>query len=122
LTRRRVAARYGRCSKDWKEKFQIKTLKCQSISALLVANSKGTIEREQTNSVKKELKKTLVNSTPYPSFDTRFSAVDLSTAIGDIKKGKAPGRDGVHPEFLHNLGPKALGWLLTVTMRYYITC
>jgi len=80
-------------------------VKAQSIAAVLVANSKGTIEREQIKSVKKELKKTLVNSTPHPSFDTSFSAAELRITIGDIKKRKAPGRDGVHPEFLRNLDP-----------------
>jgi len=79
-------------------------VKAQSIAAVLMANP-GTVEREQIKSVKKELKKTLVNSTPHPSFDTRFSTAELSIAICNIKKGKAPGRDGVHPEFLRNLDP-----------------
>ena len=81
-------------------------VKAQAIAAMLVANSKGIIEKEQIKTVKKELKKTLANSTSHHIFDTRFSAADISTAIGDIKKGKAPGRDGVHPEFLHNLSTR----------------
>lgn len=57
------------------------TVKAQPIAAVLVANSIGTVKIEQIKSVKKELKKTLVNCTPHPGFDTRFSVAKISTAI-----------------------------------------
>lgn len=75
---------------------------------MLIENSKDTVEKEHNKTVKKKLIKFLANSTPHPSFDIRFSASDLSIAINDIKTGKVPGRDEVHPEYLHKLAGNCL--------------
>lgn len=39
--------------------------------------------------------------------------MDIRNAVKDIKLGKVPGKDKVHPKFLYNLGRKTLGQLAT---------
>lgn len=89
-------------------------IKPQAIASILIENSRGTVSKEQNRSVKHKLRKILATSKPHLIFKECFSVQELIAAISDIKTGKAPGRDSIHPEFLHNLGPKALQWLASV--------
>lgn len=89
-------------------------IKSQSIATILIENSRGTVSKDQKRSVKHKLRKILATSKPHPVFKECFSAQEMIIAISDPKTGKAPGRDRIHPEFLHNLGPRALQWLSSV--------
>lgn len=91
-------------------------IKLQSIATILIENSRGTVSKDQKRSVKHKLRKILATSKPHPIFKECFSAQEI-IAISGLKTGKALGKDGIHLEFLHNLGPRALQWLSSV---YYI--
>jgi len=86
----------------------------QSIATILIENSRGTVYKDQNRSVKNKSRKILATSKPHPIFKECFSTQELIIAIRDLKSGKAPGRDGIHPKFLHNLGSRALQWLASV--------
>jgi len=46
---------------------------------------------------------------------------DVSSAINELKKGKALGKNKIHPEFLHSLGPKARLWLAIVLLEVFVS-
>lgn len=48
-----------------------------------------------------------------------FSSSEVRNAIKELKAGKAPGKDGIHPELLHNLGPKIHLWIAEVFYAIY---
>jgi len=50
-------------------------------------------------------------------FHSNFSEDELKEAIRNTKVKKQPGPDNIFPEFIHNLGPKAMKIL---TMNYNI--
>lgn len=43
-----------------------------------------------------------------------ISIGEMKAAIKCLKRGKAAGSDGIVPEFLHNLGPRDIGWLTII--------
>eukprot|EP00760_Papus_ankaliazontas_P019433 PhM_4_TR18024/c1_g3_i1/m.93150 len=47
----------------------------------------------------------------------QVTRTELSTALKALKRGRAPGADGVHAEFLLHLGPVGLHWLFYVVAR-----
>jgi len=89
-------------------------IKPQAIATILIENSRGTVSKEQNKSVKHKWRKILATSKPHPIFKDCFSVQELIAAISDIKTEKVPGRNSIHPDFLHDLGPKALQWLASV--------
>ena len=48
---------------------------------------------------------------------TPISPEELDAALKNMKCGKAPGYDNIHPEFLKNLGPIARKWLAIFLTR-----
>ena len=47
-------------------------------------------------------------------FNTNFSEEELKEAIRNTKQKKQPGPDNIFPEFVHNLGPKAMKVLIMI--------
>lgn len=48
---------------------------------------------------------------------TPVSLAEVEAALKNLKCGKAPGYDNIHPEFLKNLGPGARNWLALFLSR-----
>lgn len=94
-------------------------VKLQTISSVLVGNSRIKIDKTHAKRIKKDLQHLAATCQPHPVLTERFSIDDVSNAINDLKKGKAPGEDKIHPEFLHNLGPKTLLWLANVPFEIF---
>jgi len=46
------------------------------------------------------------------------SNTEMTQAIHNLKCGKSPGPDNIHPEFIKNLGPSGLKWLVA----FFSTC
>ncbi|KAE9532084.1 hypothetical protein AGLY_010286 [Aphis glycines] len=68
-------------------------------------NQRHTIQiRKRFRDLKKECTQTHELSAPY-------SVAEITTALKDLKPGKAAGPDGMHPEFLINCGPNTRRWL-----------
>ncbi|KAL4083147.1 hypothetical protein QTP88_028477 [Uroleucon formosanum] len=69
------------------------------------SNKRHTIQiRKRFRDLKKECTQTHELSAPY-------SVAEITTALKDLKPGKAAGPDGMHPEFLINCGPNTRRWL-----------
>ncbi|KAL4101204.1 hypothetical protein QTP88_021224 [Uroleucon formosanum] len=96
-------------------------VKSQTISSALVGNSRIKIDKTHAKRIKKDLQHLAATCQPHPVLTERFSIDDVSNAINDLKIGKAPGKDKIHPEFLHNLGPKARLWLANVLFEIFVT-
>jgi hypothetical protein len=90
----------------------------QPISPNRVANhiaqtSKAPSDKAHTRMVKnglKSLRKSFVND---HAVSNCFTADDITKAIKELKNGKAPGFDGIHPEFLIHCGKYATKWMTT---------
>ena len=46
-----------------------------------------------------------------------FYVGEISSALQKTKSGTAPGYDNIHPEFLKNLGERALCWLTAFMIK-----
>lgn len=91
----------------------------QSIASVLLENSKGDVNKTHKRRVKKELYNFKRQASPLPSITLPFQAVEIVEAIKELKKGKAAGKDGIYPEFLHHLGPKAIVWVANVLFQIF---
>lgn len=94
-------------------------VKPQAISSVLTRNFKIKIDKLHAKMIKKDLQQIINTCKPHTVFTERFSIDDVSNAINELKKGKAPGKDKIHPEFLHSLGPKARLWLANVLFEIF---
>lgn len=82
-----------------------------AIATHIVSISRAPRDRDHTIQVKRELKG-LKAATPLSSEYSRpFTDDDITKALEDVKTGKAPGFDGIHPEFLINLGKHGRRWM-----------
>lgn len=43
---------------------------------------------------------------------SNFITEDVQNTLKIVKNGKAAGTDGIFPEFLKNLGPKSIKWII----------
>ncbi|XP_060534517.1 uncharacterized protein LOC132706936 [Cylas formicarius] len=66
--------------------------------------SRGKSIKQFTTNIKKQLKHLKLTSPEESTFSCPFTIEEVNTAIKDTKSGKAPGLDGVHPEFLIHCG------------------
>jgi hypothetical protein len=87
----------------------------------MVGNSRIKIDKTHAKRIMKYLKHLAAIFQPHPVLAECFSIDDISNAINNLKKGKAPGKDKIHPEILHNLGPKARLWLANVLFEIFAT-
>uniref|UniRef100_H3AJ77 Endonuclease/exonuclease/phosphatase domain-containing protein n=1 Tax=Latimeria chalumnae TaxID=7897 RepID=H3AJ77_LATCH len=81
-------------------------VKPNTIAAYLVANSKGPLNKQYKQEVKRQLRKVMTACPESSALSTHFSSEELATALTATKKGKATGKDGIPPDFLHHLGPR----------------
>ncbi|VVC41891.1 Hypothetical protein CINCED_3A016881 [Cinara cedri] len=81
-------------------------VKAQAVLSVLAENSRDTVDKAYKRRIKAEIKKYKAQSNKDETIAIAFSAAELTNAIKDIKIGKAPGKDFIHPEFLHDLDPK----------------
>jgi len=83
-------------------------------------NAYFTNAHKLANNLKKQEKyfkrrtKIPTNSNFKEIFNSNFSEEELKEAIRNTKKKKQPGPDNIFPEFVHNLGPKAMKVLTTI--------
>uniref|UniRef100_H3A3M3 Uncharacterized protein n=1 Tax=Latimeria chalumnae TaxID=7897 RepID=H3A3M3_LATCH len=82
-------------------------VKPDAIAAYLVGNSKGPLNKQYKQEVKHQLRKVMTACPESSALSTHFSSEELATALAATKKGKAAGKDGIPPDFLHHLGPRA---------------
>uniref|UniRef100_H3A8G7 Endonuclease/exonuclease/phosphatase domain-containing protein n=1 Tax=Latimeria chalumnae TaxID=7897 RepID=H3A8G7_LATCH len=82
-------------------------VKPDAIAAYLVANSKGPLNKQYKQEVKRQLRKVMTACPESSALSTHFSSEELATTLTATKKGKAAGKDGIPPDFLHHLGPRA---------------
>uniref|UniRef100_H3A7H8 Endonuclease/exonuclease/phosphatase domain-containing protein n=1 Tax=Latimeria chalumnae TaxID=7897 RepID=H3A7H8_LATCH len=87
-------------------------VKPDAIAAYLVANSKEPLNKQYKQEVEHQLRKVMTACPESSALSTHFLSEELATALTMTKKGKAAGKDGISPDFLHHLGPKAHKWLL----------
>lgn len=77
----------------------------------IVETSRVPCNREHTKHIKQQVTE-LKKNIPHASMYSRpFSVEEVNEAIHALASGKAPGFDGIHPEFLIHAGPKAKKWL-----------
>lgn len=81
------------------------------IATRVITLSKAPSIRQQNTHIKKQLTLLRHTTTPHPEFSKPFSAEEVDKALEDTKSGKAPGFDGIHPEFLKNCGKHTRMWL-----------
>lgn len=94
-------------------------VKLQAVSSVLMRNSRIILNKKHAKIIKKDLQHLAATCQPRSFLTKRFSIYDVSNAINDLKKGKAPGKDKIHPEFLHNLVPKARLWHANVLFEIF---
>lgn len=79
------------------------------IASHIVMTSKSKRSKNLTKDIKKELK-FLKRRSPI-THSKPFSVEEINIAISDTKSGKAPGEDGIHPEFFVHCGEHTRAWL-----------
>ena len=89
-----------------------------AVASHLVKVGKAPIEhqvkREVTNEWRAYRRRSLDEGT---STVTPISPENVDAALKNMKCGKAPGYDNIHPEFLKNMGPEARKWLAIFLTR-----
>ena len=94
------------------------SVKPNAVASHLVKVGKGPIEHQVKRDITKEWRayrrRALDEGT---ATVTPISPEEVATALKNMKCGKAPGYDNVHPEFLKNLGPRAREWLAIFLTR-----
>ncbi|XP_072381681.1 uncharacterized protein [Diabrotica undecimpunctata] len=82
------------------------------VASHIVATSRAPRDRDHTTKVKQELK-ILKSECPLTSqYSEGFTLEEINSAISEVKSGKAPGFDKIHPEFLLHCGKYARKWLV----------
>ena len=81
------------------------------IAAHIVSTSKAPRDRTHTTQIKHDLKALKSDCEDQTEYSRPFLPDEITTGLKDVKSGKAPGSDGVHPEFLLHCGKYAKRWL-----------
>lgn len=81
------------------------------VASHIVANSRAPRDRDHTTKVKQDLKILKSACPPTSEYSDEFTPEEITSAISEIKSGKAPGSDKIHPEFLLHCGKYARKWL-----------
>ena len=94
------------------------SIKPNAVASHLVKVGKAPIEHQVKLEITQEWRayrrRTLDEGT---AMVTPISPEEVDAALKNMKCGKAPGYDNVHPEFLKNLGPRAREWLAIFLTR-----
>ena len=90
-----------------------------SIAEQLLANGRlKDPAKDHTRSIKQETTKLWQAPGADGFLSTPFTSEELSTAIGQLKSGKAQGQDNIPPEFLLHCGQRCQNWL----KEFYSSC
>lgn len=81
------------------------------IAAHILSTSRAPRDKGFTRQIKRKLRALKTNCAERTEHTRPFSISEITTALKDVKTGKAPGSDGVHPEFLLHCGKYAKRWL-----------
>ena len=81
------------------------------IASHVVATTRAPRDRAHSTRIKQELKDLKASNLEQTEFSREFTVEEVTKALGETKAGKAPGPDGIHPEFLLNSGKYARRWL-----------
>lgn len=90
---------------------QIHDFNPNKIASHIVATSRGACDKKFTTTIKRELKHLKAACPSDTEYSAPFTPEEVSNAIKDIKPNKAPGTDGIPPEFLIHCGKFAKTWL-----------
>lgn len=82
-------------------------------------NSQIKIDKRHNKIIRSQLHHISKTHQPHNISSVRFSSSEVRNAIKDLKAGKAPGKDEIHPEFLRNLGLKTHLWIAEVFYAIY---
>jgi hypothetical protein len=81
------------------------------VASHMAQTSKAPGDKTQTRNVKTELRSLRRSFEPEHAATNPFATAETTKAIKELKAGKAPGFDGIHPEFLIHCGKYATKWL-----------
>lgn len=81
------------------------------IAAHIVDTSRAPRDRSHTIEVKKDFKTLKTSCPPSDEYSSPFTEAEINIALAETKTNKAPGFDGIHPEFLKYCGPFTIKWL-----------
>lgn len=81
-----------------------------SVASHIVQTSRAPGDKAHTKRIRRHLK-TLKSKSIETQYSCPFTYEEISAALRDVTPGKAPGFDGIHPEFLLNCGRYAKVWL-----------
>lgn len=84
-------------------------------------NSKGAVSIQQKKAVNKGYLLNLRRSQLSSIFAQPVTVEQILEALSQVQNGKAPGIDNIFPNFLKNLGPKAIRWLAKFFTHIYET-
>ena len=94
-------------------------IKPNAVASHLVKVGKAPIEHQVKRDITKEWRayrrRALDEGT---AMVTHISPEEVDAALKNMKCGKAPGYDNVHPEFLKNLGSRAREWLAIFVSKW----
>lgn len=82
-----------------------------NVASHIVKTSRAPRDRTHTTTVKRELRSLKQTASPASEFSRPIAADEVAAALSKTKSGKAPGFDGIHPEFLLHCGKYARVWL-----------
>lgn len=95
-------------------------IKAQAVAGVLTENSQIKIDKRHNKIIRSQLHHILSKThQPHNISSVCFSSSEVCNAIKELKAGKAPGKDGIHPEFLRNLGQKTHLWIAEVFHAIY---
>ncbi|XP_072384497.1 uncharacterized protein [Diabrotica undecimpunctata] len=86
------------------------TINPNTIASHLVSTSRAPKDKPHTIKVKRELK-TLKFQSAETEYSRPFACKEVTIALKDVKPGKAPGFDNIHPDFLITSGKYAREWM-----------
>ncbi|XP_072375796.1 uncharacterized protein, partial [Diabrotica undecimpunctata] len=82
------------------------------VASHIAATSRAPRDRDHTTKIKQELK-ILKSECPLTSqYSEAFTLKKINSEISEVKSGKAPGFDKIHPGFLLHCGKYARKWLV----------
>lgn len=81
------------------------------VASRLVQLTKVEMDKKQMKKIRSRLKNKRKILTHNVEFSRPFTNEEVIEAMSHVKAGKAAGLDHMHPEFILNCGPKAIGWL-----------
>uniref|UniRef100_H3BFN6 Endonuclease/exonuclease/phosphatase domain-containing protein n=1 Tax=Latimeria chalumnae TaxID=7897 RepID=H3BFN6_LATCH len=97
------------------------TIKVDAIASHLIQTSKAPVDKKFQRQVMRQLSTNLMAAPRSSTMSDPFTLNELNAALSATKSGKAAGPDGVYPEFLKPLGPKAKRWLTTFFSKVLAT-